>query len=206
VPFSTTGLDQMLDALNGGSPTSVIAYASLHTAYSATGTSEVTGGSPAYARQAVTWSAAAAGSKASASIAAAFNVPASTTVAFVGLWSAVSSGTFGGMGPAGAGTQYAFTCTSASPGVFTAPGSSYSNTQTVVVFNGAGATIPAAFTAGTVYYVVSAAGATFSLSATSGGSAINTAGTGAGIVQAVTLESFAGQGSYTVSSETLSVT
>jgi hypothetical protein len=206
VPFSTTALDQALDALNGGSPTSVIAYASLHTAYSSTGTSELTGGSPAYARQAVTWSSAAAGSKASASIAAAFNVPASTTVAFVGLWSAVSSGTFAGMGPAGAGTQYAFTCTNASPGVLTAPGSGYSNTQTVVVFNGAGATIPAAFTVGTVYYIVSAAGATFSLAATSGGSPINTAGTGAGLVQAVTLEAYSGQGTYSVSSETLQIT
>jgi hypothetical protein len=206
VPFSTTALDQMLDALNGGSPTSVIAYASLHTAYSSTGTSEVSGGSPAYARQAVTWSSAAAGSKASASIAAAFNVPVATTVSFVGLWSAVSSGTFAGMGPAGAGTQYAFTCTNASPGVFTAPGSSYSNTQTVVLFNGAGATIPAAFTVGTVYYVVSASGATFSLSASSGGSAINTAGTGAGLVQAVAVEVFSGQGTYSVTSETLRIT
>lgn len=206
MPFSTTALDQALDALNGGSPTSIIAFASLHTAYSSTGTSEVTGGSPAYARQAVTWSAAAAGSKASASIAAAFNIPAATTVAFVGLWSAASSGTFAGMGPAGAGTQFAFTCTNASPGVFTAPGSSYSNTQTVVLFNGAGATIPSAFTVGTVYYIVSASGATFSLATTSGGSAINTSNTGAGLVQGVTLETFAGQGTYTVSSETLSIT
>jgi hypothetical protein len=110
------------------------------------------------------------------------------------------------MGPAGAGTQYAFTCTNASPGVLTAPGSGYSNTQTVVVFNGAGATIPAAFTVGTVYYIVSAAGATFSLAATSGGSPINTAGTGAGLVQAVTLEAYSGQGTYSVSSETLQIT
>jgi hypothetical protein len=195
----------MLDALNGGSPSSIIAFASLHTAYSAAGSSEVTGGSPAYARVAVTWSAASSSSKASSSIASALNVPPSTTVNFVGLWSAASSGTFAGMGPAGAGTQFAFTCTNASPGVFTAPGSSYSNTQTVVLFNGAGATIPAAFTVGTVYYVVSAAGATFSLSATSGGSAINTSGTGAGIVQAITPEVFSGQGTYTISSETLSL-
>jgi hypothetical protein len=206
VPFSTTGLDQMLDALNGGSPTSIIAYASLHSAYSATGTSELSGGSPAYARQAVTWSSAAAGSKASASIASVFNIPAASTVAFVGLWSAVSSGTFAGMGPAGAGTQYAGTCTNASPGVWTAPGSAYGNGQAVVLFNGAGATIPAAFTVGTIYYIVSAAGAAFSLSATSGGSAINTAGTGAGLVQAITPELYAGQGTYAVSSETLTIT
>lgn len=205
MPFTTSADNQMLDALNGGSPSSIIAYASLHTAYSSTGTSEVTGGSPAYARQAVTWSAASAASKASASVAGAFNVPASTTVAFVGLWSAASSGTFAGMGPCAAGTQFAWTCTSASPGVFTAPGSAYSNTQQVVLFNAAGATIPAAFTVGTIYFVVSAAGATFSLAATSGGSAINTAGTGAGLVQAITTEAFSGQGTYTLSGETLSL-
>jgi hypothetical protein len=206
LPFSTTALDQGLDALAGGSPSSIIAYASLHTAYSATGANELTGGSPAYARQAVTWSAASAGSKASASVAGAFNVPASTTVAFVGLWSASTSGTFAGMGPNDAGTPYAFTATLASPGVFTAPGSSFSNGNTVVVFPGAGATLPTGVTAGTVYYIVSASGATFELSATSGGSGINLSAAGAGIVQAVTPEAFGAQGTFTLSSETLSFT
>lgn len=198
----------MLDALNGGTPSSIIAYASLHSAYSATGTNELTGGSPSYARQAVTWSAAAGSSKASASVAGAFNVPAAGTVAFVGLWSAVTSGTFAGMGPNDAGTQFAFSATLASPCVFTAPGSSYSNGNTVVLFPGAGGTLPTGspgFTAGTVYYVVSASGTTFELSATSGGSAINTSAAGSGIVQSVTLELFGAQGTYTLSSETLSL-
>lgn len=195
----------MLDALNGGTPSSIIAYASLHSAYSATGANELTGGSPAYARQAVTWSAASGGSKSSASVAGAFNVPAGSTVAFVGLFSAVTSGTFAGMGGNNAGTQYAFTATSASPGVFTAPGSSYANGNTVVLFPGAGGTIPTGFTAGTVYYVVSASGATFQLSATSGGSAINSSSTGSGIVQALTLELFGAQGTFTLNSETLSL-
>ena len=205
MPFTTTAQDQALDALNGGTPSSIIAYASLHTAYSATGANELTGGSPAYAREAVTWSAASAGSKASSSVAAAFNVPASTSVAFVGLWSAATAGTFAGMGPNDAGTTYAFTATLASPGVFTAPGSSYTNGQTVVVFPGAGATLPTGVTAGTVYYIVSASGATFELSATSGGSGINLSAAGAGIVQAVTLEAFGAQGTFTLSSETLSL-
>jgi len=205
MPFTTTALDQMLDALAGGTPSSIIAYASLHSAYSSSGANELTGGSPAYARQSVTWSAASAGSKADASVAGAFNVPAGDTVAFVGLWSASTSGTFAGMGPNDAGTQYAFTATSASPGVFTAPGSSYSNGNTVVLFPGAGGTLPTGVTAGTIYYVVSASGATFELSATSGGSAINTSSTGSGIVQSLTLETFGAQGTYTLSSETLTL-
>jgi hypothetical protein len=206
MPFSTTAQDQMLDSLNGGSPSSIIAYASLHSAYSSSGSNELTGGSPSYARQAVTWSSAGSGSKVSASVAGNFNVPAGSTVAFVGLWSASSSGTFAGMGPNGGATQYAYTGTNASPCVFTAPGSSYSNGNTVVLLPAAGATIPTGFTAGTVYYVVSASGVTFELSATSGGSAINSSAAGAGLVQAITAEVFNGQGLFTLSSETLSVT
>lgn len=203
MPFSPTALNQSLDALNGGTPSSIIAYASLHSAYSATGANELTGGS--YARQAVTWSAASAGSKASASVAGAFSVPAAATVAFVGLFSALTSGTFAGMGGNDAGAQYAFTATAATPGLFTAPGSSYSNGQAVVLFPGAGGTLPGGLTAGTIYYVVSAAGATFSLSATSGGAAITTSAVGSGIVQSLTLETFGAAGTYTLNSETLSL-
>lgn len=205
MPFVAASNNQMLDALNGGTPSSIIAYASLHSAYSTTGANELTGGSPAYARQGVTWSAASGSSKASASVAAAFDVPASSTVAFVGLWSASTSGTFAGMGPNDAGTVYAFTATLASPGVFTAPGSSYSNGNTVVVFASAGATLPTGVTAGTVYYIVAASGTTFELSATSGGSGINLSAAGAGIVMAVTPEVFGAQGTFTLSSETLSL-
>jgi hypothetical protein len=74
----------------------VAVFASLHTATpDASGSNEVTGGSPAYARKAVTWAASSGGSKA-LSNAPAFDVPAGTTVAYVGLWSASSAGTFYG--------------------------------------------------------------------------------------------------------------
>lgn len=76
--------------------TSLAVFVSAHTADpGATGTSEVTGGSPAYARKAITWNAASSGS-ATASNTPVFDIPASTTVAFVGLWSAATSGTFYG--------------------------------------------------------------------------------------------------------------
>lgn len=207
MPLVNASFAQALDSLAGAAtPPNIIAYAGLFSAWSATGTAnELTGGSPAYARQTVTWSAASGNSKASSAVGGAFNVPAAGVVAFVGLFSALTSGTFAGMGPNGGSTQYAATCTLASPGVWTAPGSAYSNGQTVVLFNGAGSTIPAAYTVGTIYYVVSVSGATFQLSATSGGSGINTAAAGAGIVQAVTVETFAGQGTFSLTSETLSL-
>ena len=205
MPLTTAAINQSLDALAGGSPASIIGWASLHSAYSATGANELAGGSPAYAREAVTWSAASGGSKVSASVAAPFNVPAAATVAYVGLWSLASAGTFTGMGPNDAGTQYGFTATLASPGVFTAPGSGYGNGQTVVLFPGAGGALPSGVTAGTIYYVVSAAGATFELAATLGGGGINLSAAGSGIVQAVTLEVFGAQGTFTLNTETLAL-
>jgi len=68
------------------------AYVSLHTATpGTTGTSEVAGGT--YARVAVTWNAASAGSI-SNSNALSLNLPATTTAAFFGVWSALTGGTY----------------------------------------------------------------------------------------------------------------
>ncbi len=79
----------MLDALGA-----VAVYASLHTGDpGTTGASEVTGGSPAYARKAITWNAAASGNLDN-NANPTFDVPASTTVTHFGLWSASSGGTF----------------------------------------------------------------------------------------------------------------
>jgi len=68
---------------------------SLHTAYSATGVNEVAGGS--YAKQTITWSAAAARSKASSGN-IDFPVPAATTVAWIGIWNSALT-VFRGMWP-----------------------------------------------------------------------------------------------------------
>jgi hypothetical protein len=74
---------------------------------------------------------------------------------------------------------YSFTATHASPCVFTAAGSSFANGTPVSLL---GASVPGGFTAGTSYFVVSASGDTFELSATYGGSAVNSSGTGSGTV------------------------
>ena len=63
----------------------------------ATGTSnEVTGGTPSYARKAITWAASSSGSKALAATFPTFDVPPGTTVAYIGLWSLATGGTYGG--------------------------------------------------------------------------------------------------------------
>jgi len=66
----------------------------------ATGASnEVTGGSPAYARKAITWSAATSATPSVKALAATFpvfDIPAGTTVAYIGIWTLVTGGTYGG--------------------------------------------------------------------------------------------------------------
>lgn len=81
----------MLDEL-----AAVAVFASLHTADPGTnGANEVSGGSPAYARKAITWNAAASGALDN-NANPVFDVPAGTTITHVGLWSASTAGTFYG--------------------------------------------------------------------------------------------------------------
>lgn len=68
-------------------------WVSLHTASpSTTGANEVTGGSPAYARKQTTWGAATGGLITGTEV--TFDVPPGTTVTHVGIFTAVTSGTF----------------------------------------------------------------------------------------------------------------
>lgn len=87
MPYSVQAKNAMLDALG-------VTHVSLHTANpGSTGASEVTGGSPAYARKAITHAAATGGTR-SASTQPVFDVPAGTTVTHVGYWTAASGGTY----------------------------------------------------------------------------------------------------------------
>lgn len=90
MPWENNAKHTALDALG-----SAIGFLSLHTAAPNTsGSNEATGGSPAYARKAATWSAASGGSKA-LSNSPVFDVPAGTYT-HVGWWSAATAGTYYG--------------------------------------------------------------------------------------------------------------
>jgi hypothetical protein len=205
MPFSAYGKNKMLDnldeAVSGGA-----LYLSLHTAYSTTGTNEVTGGTPTYARKAATWGAAASGQKALSS-ALTFDVPAGS-IAFIGVWDAVTVGNFIGMTPAAAGTLKMAVVNSGgvTSDTFDSPAHGFVNGNTVVPWQISGAGIPTGITEGTIYYVVGATTDTFQLSATSGGSAINITAVGKCFVQSITVEVFAAQGQYQVSAATLDLT
>lgn len=91
MPLQNPAKHAMLDHL-----ATLAVWASLHSADpGAGGASEISGGSPAYARKAITWNAAAAGNLDNLAN-PVFDVPAGVTVSHVGLWSAVSGGTFYG--------------------------------------------------------------------------------------------------------------
>ena len=91
MPYSILGKNAMLNALG-----TLAVYVSLHSADPGeSGTNELSGGSPAYARKASTWNAASNGSMDNSNV-PVFDVPAGATVSFVGFWSAITSGTFYG--------------------------------------------------------------------------------------------------------------
>jgi hypothetical protein len=89
--LSTNGRNVAVDGL-----ATAAKYVSLHTSNPGdTGIGEVAGGSPAYARKSVTWGAAVAGVRSMAS-AVTFDVPGGSNVAYFGIWSAATGGTFYG--------------------------------------------------------------------------------------------------------------
>lgn len=98
MPFTNEGKHRMLNHVAGNSATAgPITHAGLHTSTPSTATpNEVTGGSPAYARKALTFEAAA-GTETTGSLdvsnAPVFDVPAGTTVTHVGFWTASTGGT-----------------------------------------------------------------------------------------------------------------
>jgi hypothetical protein len=66
----------------------------------ATGTAnELSGGSPAYARKAITWASATSATPSVKALAATFpvfDVPPASTVSFIGFWTLDTGGTYGG--------------------------------------------------------------------------------------------------------------
>jgi hypothetical protein len=94
VPYSTYQKNAWLNTWRNVSFAVTQTYASLHSANPGdSGANELSGGSPAYARKAVNWNAASAGSL-DDSTAPVFDVPAGSTVAFVGIWDAPTGGNF----------------------------------------------------------------------------------------------------------------
>ena len=170
-------------------------HLSLHSAWSATGANELTGGSPAYARQAATWDAAVGAERALSAV-VEFDVPAATTVAWVGRRTAITGGTFLGMGPLN-GVSHKFSLDPTADTIKQVA-HGYANGTRVVFIGG---TPPGGLTEGTIYYVVGATTDTYQVAATSGGTAIDlTTEPAAGcVVSKIVPETFGAQGTQQIS-------
>lgn len=212
MPFNTTALNVALDALDESATQITHVGILAASADPGTGTNhagtEATGGSPAYARQAVTWAAASSGTK-SNSGSLTFDVPAGT-YAYFGLFNASTGNTnnyrgyipFGG---ASALKGFFSTDTTLTNDQLFSVAHGMSDGDRVILYNVFSETLPTGLTEGTLYYVVSSATNTFKVSTTQGGAAVDITalGGGEGYWQRVVPEVFAAQGQITVAASAL---
>lgn len=205
--LSVQAKNVMLDALDE-SASAGAKFASLHNAYGADGTaaaaSELTGGSPPYARKAVTWAPAAAGAKAIVPP-VVFDVAGSSIVRFIGFWDAVTAGNYLGMTPNGGTAPQAFVVPDPPNDTLECADHGFQNGDTVVLWAEPADPLPAGLAEGTIYYVINKTLDDLQLSATLGGSAINVTGVGAGTLQKIVTETFGGQGTHTLTAITLTL-
>ena len=174
-------------------------HASLHSAFpGATGTNEISGGAPAYARKVVVVNPSSGGQRA-LNAAVAFDVPIST-VRWIGFW---NSAVFVAAVPNGGAMPKNFIAVPTSDLMYST-GHAYADATPVVVYGG---TPPTGLTEGTIYFVRDAAADTFKLAATAGGVAIDlTASASFGaVVCAITSDVYAAQGTHTLSTFTFAV-
>jgi hypothetical protein len=205
MPFNDTGKNVALDGLDEAISAGVKfiglfqSSADPGTGTTFTGT-EATGGSPAYARQAVTFGAAASGAK-SNSGALTFDVPAGSYHAF-GLFNASTgngAGNFMGYLPFGGSVKGYAAVVSAGLASDTINSAAHGlvNTDRVMVYNVFAESLPTGLTEGTLYYVVGATTDTFQVSLTSGGAAVDITAVGELYFQKFVVETFGGQGQIT---------
>lgn len=191
----------MLDSAVAGAPGTAL-FLGLHTALGASST-EVTGGSPAYARKAITWNAAATGTKTIVA-AVTFDVPAATTIRAVGLWSASGAGTQRAWLPAGSTARRAFSVIAGdlAGDTIQSPGHGFAAGNSVCFWPTIGAGLPTGLAEDTEYFVIATGLTTdvFKVSATLGGAAVDLTAIGDGDVQKFTPEVFAAQGTYQATS------
>ena len=217
MPFNDAARNSMLDALDESGTTSTVFITHIGIATAAdpgTGTNftgtEATGGSPAYARQSVTWTAAGSGQKVNTN-ALTFDVPAGT-YAFFPMFNHVSanSGNFRGHIPFGGSSAikgFASVDTTLTTDQFLSVAHGLSDGDRVQVRGVFAEALPTGtgLTAGALLYVVNSATNTFKLSTTLGGAAIDLSATGGGEIywQRVVPEVFASQGQITVAAGAL---
>jgi hypothetical protein len=210
VPFNDLGKNKALDGLDESVSGAITHIGVGNATDPGTGTNyagtEATGGSPAYARQAVTWAAASSGQK-SNSGSLTFDVPAGT-YAFLLFFNASTGNTSNYLGyvPINGSVKGFFSVdTTLTNDTLFSVAHGLVDTDRVQLFNVFSETLPTGLTEGTVYFVVSSATNSFKVSTTSGGAAVDITGLagGEGYFQKVIPEVFGAQGQITVAASAL---
>ena len=210
MPFNDAARNVMLDALDE-SVTQITHIGILQAGTDpGTGTNsagvEATGGTPAYARQAVTWGAAASGLKSNTN-ALTFDVPtnASPGWGYFGYFNASTgnTGNYRGYAPFGGATPlkgYATVDPTLTNDALFSPGHGLANADRVTLHNVFGTALATGLTEGTAYFVVSSAADSFKVSLTSGGAAVDITALGGGELywERIVPEVNASQGQITV--------
>jgi hypothetical protein len=166
MPLTTTGKNNLISVTS-------YTHAGALTDIAATPT-EVSGGS--YARQSITWGAAASGARA-ASAQITIPIPASTTVVAVGVWDALTAGVLQMFNQIGT-TQNGVATVATTGDLFTSVAHSLSADDRVFFTapgGQPGPTVPAGLSPNTIYFV-RATGLTanaFTVATTSGGAAVD---------------------------------
>lgn len=206
MPFSTAGKNRMLDAWAGTATGSPVTHASLHSSIpDDSGSNEISGGSPAYARKAVGFDAAASGSKSKDATDPVFDVAGSTSVFFVGYWTALTTGTFMGYAPINGGLIEGYATANATGDVVTSYGHGLANDNRLIFRAPLGDILPAGLSATVLYYVISVTADTFQVSLTQGGAAVDITASGECYFQKVVGESFGSQGTLTFDTGVMSI-
>lgn len=208
MPFNDASKNVMLDALDESA--TQITHIGIHTVTDpGTGTNanagEATGGSPAYARQSVTWGAAASGQKANTNT-LTFDVPAGSYAFFTCYNNAtLNSGNYRGYLPFGGAVKGFGTVDSAGVTANAIQSSAHGlvDNDRVMVFNVFAESLPTGLTEGTVYYVVNSATDSFKVSTTQGGAAVDITAIGELFFQKAVVETFGAQGQITVAAGAL---
>jgi hypothetical protein len=171
-------------------------------AFTDLGVTEVAGGS--YARQAVTWTAAASGvrdNNAQLSI----PIPAGTTVQVGGIWDAATVGNLEGWFQIGSTLRGIGTVITAAGDAISSNGHGLANTNRVFVSAIAGEALPAGLSATVLYFAVGVTTDSFQLSLTSGGAAVDITALGDLAWYRTVPETFASPGNLIIATGALDI-
>lgn len=209
MPFNVAALNVMLEALDEAA--GQITHVGLHTLTDpGTGTNalagEASGGTPAYARQAVAWGPAASGTKSNTG-ALTFDLPPGS-YGFFTFWNALTGNVnnYRGYAPLNGTAKGFFSVdTALANDTLFSVAHGLADGDRVMIMNVFAETLPTGLTEGTIYYVVGSATNAFKVSLTSGGAAVDITGLagGEGFWQKLIPETLAAQGQITVAAGAL---